>query len=351
MAWRLSGTFFQSCSCETICPCTWSRFSAKATLDRCLALFAYHVESGAIDDIDVGGLSFAYFIDSPPVMSEGNWRVGLYLDETASDCQAEALAVVLFGQAGGPPASLSPLIGEVLGIERARITYIDEGHEHRVVTDDDIDVELCDFVAIEGQEPVQLAQVMHPSNTTLTVSPTRSAKLRTFGIDWGWAGQNGFSASFSWSGLPRAPALTAVALARGRLVQQRARRAGEELIVGTGPLERPVQVAVLREPEHCHAPLSLVHLGDRRRDPSGNPAKLTCVHSAASRRCGRRNRTSQGRRKATARTLGIFLMYVAPARAQQPRTARLPGRPWPGCSLRTAAECSRRNWSRPCSPG
>jgi hypothetical protein len=200
MAWRLSGTYVESCSCETICPCAWSRLSAKATLDRCLALLAYHVDDGHIDNIDVGGLSFAYFIDSPPVMSEGNWRVGLYLDETASDCQAEALAVVLSGQAGGPPAALSALISEILGIERVRIVYVDDGHEHRVIIDDDVDVELCDFVAINGAEPVRLTNVAHPSNHTLTVSPARSAKLRTFGIDWGWAGQSGFSAPFSWAG-------------------------------------------------------------------------------------------------------------------------------------------------------
>lgn len=200
MAWRLSGTYVESCSCETICPCAWSRLKAKATLDRCLSLLAYHVNTGHIDDIDVGGLSFAYFIDSPPVMSEGNWRVGLYLDETASDTQAEALAVVLSGQAGGPPARLSPLIGEILGIERVRIAYADEGHGHRIVIEDDVDVELCDFVAINTGEPVRLTNVAHPSNTTLTVSPTRSAKLRTFGIDWGWAGQSGFSAPFTWAG-------------------------------------------------------------------------------------------------------------------------------------------------------
>ena len=229
MSWRLSGTYVESCSCETICPCAWSRFGAKATLDRCLALLAYHVDSGHIDHIDVGGLSFAYFIDSPPVMSEGNWRVGLYVDETASDCQAEALAVVLFGQAGGPPADLSPLIGEVLGIERARITYTGDGHGHRVVIDDDIDVELADFVAIEGHEPVQLANVMHPSNTTLTVSPARSAKLRTFGIDWGWAGQSGFSAPFSWAGLP-----TGDTRADRRRARSRAARATAGLTCGRG---------------------------------------------------------------------------------------------------------------------
>lgn len=76
MAWRLDGTYFESCSCDEVCPCTWSAFTAKATLDRCRALLAYHVDSGEIDGVDVSGLNFAIFLDTPPVMGEGNWRVG-----------------------------------------------------------------------------------------------------------------------------------------------------------------------------------------------------------------------------------------------------------------------------------
>ena len=121
MAWRLEGTYFESCSCDAVCPCTWSALTARATLDRCRALLAYHVQSGEIAGVDVSGLSFALFLDTPPVMSQGNWRVGVYLDESASDSQAERLGAVLSGQLGGPPAMLSPLISEMLGVEKAPI--------------------------------------------------------------------------------------------------------------------------------------------------------------------------------------------------------------------------------------
>jgi hypothetical protein len=200
MAWRLDGTYFESCSCDTVCPCTWSAFTAKATLDRCRALLAYHVESGEINGVDVSGLSFALFLDTPPVMSEGNWRVGVFLDEAASDPQAEQLGAVLGGQLGGPPAMLGPLIGEMLGVEKAPITYHDDGRSHRVQIGDAVHVDVEDFVAIEGQDPVQLTNVFHPSNTTLTVAPARDLRLSTFGIEWGREGQSGFSAPFSWAG-------------------------------------------------------------------------------------------------------------------------------------------------------
>jgi len=200
MAWQLKGTYFESCSCDAVCPCTWSALTAKATLDRCRALLAYHVESGEINDIDVSGLNFALFLDTPPVMSQGDWRVGVYLDGTATDSQAEQLGAVLSGQAGGPPAMLAPLIGEMLGVEKTQITYSEDGRGHHVRIGDDIDVGVEDFVALEGQDPVRLTNVFHPSNTTLTVAPANAAHLSTFGIDWGREGQSGFSAPFSWSG-------------------------------------------------------------------------------------------------------------------------------------------------------
>jgi hypothetical protein len=183
-----------------MCPCTWSAWTARATTDRCLVLLAYHVESGEINGVDVSGLSFAFFLDTPPVMSEGNWRVGFYLDDAASDSQTEQLGAALSGQLGGPPAMLAPLIGEILGVEKASITYSEDGRGHHVRIGDAIDVGVEDFVAIEGQDPVRLTNVFHPSNTTLTVAPAKAAHLSTFGVDWGRDGQSGFSAPFSWAG-------------------------------------------------------------------------------------------------------------------------------------------------------
>src|SRR5258708_35310673 len=127
MAWRLDGKYFESCSCDAVCPCTWSALTAKATFDRCRALLTYHIESGEINGVDVSDLSIALFLDTPPVMADGNWRVGGFLDDTASDSQTQRIEALVAGQLGGPPAMLGPLIGEMLGVEKARITYSEDG--------------------------------------------------------------------------------------------------------------------------------------------------------------------------------------------------------------------------------
>ena len=53
MAWSVEGTYFENCSCATICPCTWSGLTAKATNDRCYAMLAFHIDRGTIEGVDV----------------------------------------------------------------------------------------------------------------------------------------------------------------------------------------------------------------------------------------------------------------------------------------------------------
>jgi hypothetical protein len=200
MAWRLEGTYVESCSCDPICPGTWSVLRAKATHDRCRMLLVCHIDSGTVEGVDVSGLTVALFADAPQVVSEGHWRVGIFIDLRASEAQAEKLRALASGQLGGPPAMFAAFYGEILGVQRARIEYTADGRSRRVRIGDAVDVAVQDFIASEGSGPVQLTNVVHPANSTLTVAPTTAARLCTFGIHWGRAGQSGFSAPFSWSG-------------------------------------------------------------------------------------------------------------------------------------------------------
>jgi hypothetical protein len=201
MAWKLDGTYFENCSCEMPCPCTVS-FDAGADYDRCQVLLAFNVHSGEIDGVDVGGLTAAVVADTPQVMTEGNWRLGLIVDDAASDEQAEKLGAVFSGQMGGPMAALAPLIGEMLGSERMRIEYQDDGLRHRVRAGDGIDVEVEDVVpfGVEDGTPAQLTNVFHPAASTLTISKSARGKISAFGLDFDNTGRSGFSAPFAWSG-------------------------------------------------------------------------------------------------------------------------------------------------------
>ncbi|HEV7534274.1 MAG TPA: DUF1326 domain-containing protein [Acidimicrobiia bacterium] len=199
MAWNLTGTYFESCSCDAICPCTWSGLSARATNDRCNFLLAFKIDRGEVDGVDVSGLGFGMLGDTPPVMAEGNWRVGLFLDAAASDEQRGKLGAVLGGELGGPPAMLGPLIGEFLGVEVAPIAIEEAGGRHHVRIGEFVDIEVAEFTAGEHTEPVRLTNVFHPANTTLTVAPTVTATVSAMGVSFGRPGESGFAAPFAWS--------------------------------------------------------------------------------------------------------------------------------------------------------
>src|SRR5918911_601062 len=144
MAWKLEGTYFETCSCEVVCPCTAS-LALRADYDRCRVTLVFNVTDGEVEGTDVSGLKVAAIADTPKVMTEGNWRLGVFIDENASDEQADKLVKVFTGQLGGPMAGLAPLIGEMLGVERVAIDVENDGVRHSVRIGDAVDFEIEDI--------------------------------------------------------------------------------------------------------------------------------------------------------------------------------------------------------------
>jgi hypothetical protein len=199
MAWNLDGTYFETCSCDVICPCTAS-LALGATHDWCRATLVFHVVRGDVEGTDVSGLTVAAIADTPKVMSEGNWRLGVFIDDAASDEQAEKLGAVFGGQLGGPMEALGPLVGENLGVERASIEVREDGLRHSVKIGDAIDFEVEDVVpfGVESGEPARLTGIFHPAGSELNISRATRSSINAFGIEYD--GKAGFStSSFSWA--------------------------------------------------------------------------------------------------------------------------------------------------------
>jgi hypothetical protein len=199
MAWNLSGTYFETCSCEVVCPCTAS-LSLGATYDRCRVTLVFNIVDGVIEETDVSGLKVAAIADTPKVMSDGNWRLGVFVDASARDEQATKLMEVFGGRLGGPMAALGPLVSENLGVERAPIEVREEGLRHSVKIGDAIDFEIEDVVpfGVETGEPARLTGIFHPAGRELTIAKASRSRISAFGIEY--EGKAGFSSSsFAWA--------------------------------------------------------------------------------------------------------------------------------------------------------
>jgi hypothetical protein len=162
---------------------------------------AWHIDSGEVNGTDVSDLSVVLVLDTPRQMSEGNWRVGMFMDDRASDEQAEKLGGIFSGQMGGPLANLVPLISENLGMQVASIEHIDDGLRHRVRVDDAIDMEIEDLVSpVDPDGPLpKLTQTRHPANSDMTPARSLSARVQGLGIDFSGEGKSGMSTRFSWA--------------------------------------------------------------------------------------------------------------------------------------------------------
>ncbi|HUY58685.1 MAG TPA: DUF1326 domain-containing protein [Solirubrobacteraceae bacterium] len=199
MSWKIAGSYFESCSCDLVCPCTAS-LALGATNDYCRVVLVFHVKGGDIEGVDVGGLTVAAVAETPKVMTDGNWRIGVYIDSAASDEQAEKLGGVFSGALGGPMEALGPLIGENLGVRRAPIAVIEDGLRHSVRIGDDVEIEIEDVVpfGVESGEPARLQGIFHPAGPELTIARATRSKIDAFGIQYD--AKSAFSRSqFEWA--------------------------------------------------------------------------------------------------------------------------------------------------------
>ena len=202
MAWQLEGTYIENCNCDVVCPCAASAFAAPASYDRCNAVLAWHIDSGEVDGTDVSDLSVVLVLDTLRQMSEGDWRVGMFMDDRASDEQAEKLGGIFSGQMGGPLANVVPLISENLGMEVAPIEHIDDSRRHRVKVGDAIDVEIEDLRSPFDPDgpPPKLTETKHPANSDMTPARALSARVQGLGLDFSGEDKSGLSTPFSWAG-------------------------------------------------------------------------------------------------------------------------------------------------------
>ncbi|MBV9003573.1 MAG: DUF1326 domain-containing protein [Solirubrobacterales bacterium] len=201
MAWSIEGRYFENCSCEVVCPCTAS-LALGADYDRCRVVLAFHVDSGEVEGVDVSDLTVAVVADTPKYMHEGNWRLGVLIDDRATEEQAEKLGAVFGGELGGPMGALAGLVGEQLGAERVPMEFSADNGSHHLTVGDRGRVSVQDVVPIgvETGEPARLAGVFHPAGSELTIAKAdEDSHLSAFGMMIDNGGKSGFSAHFAWS--------------------------------------------------------------------------------------------------------------------------------------------------------
>ena len=201
MAWRLSGEYFENCSCDVLCPCLTSPIAGPADTERCLVPFVCRVDVGYLDDVKLDGLVFIMVFDAPAIMSLGQWRVALYLDDRADQRQRAALDEILAGRLGGVPEAWASSTAEWLGTKTVPISFVAEGRIRHAEVPGIMDLTVEGLTARGLSEVIEITNVTHDMGSTLPVAKSLRGVFRDpdYGLAFDNTGKNGHYRDFVWN--------------------------------------------------------------------------------------------------------------------------------------------------------
>jgi hypothetical protein len=180
--WEITGEFFDSCNCESICPCVTL---SPPTHGDCKGLVAWSIAEGRSGELDLAGRRVVLALHAPGPLAEGNMRVALYIDDGASPAQMDELTEIFSGQKGGHFEILSSLIGEVVGVKQVPIEIVIDGKSRTLRMPGIADTKIT---AIEGHEGADLTVTETPlafvPGGAQTVGRANGLTYNDFDFDW-----------------------------------------------------------------------------------------------------------------------------------------------------------------------
>ena len=192
------------CNCDAICPCRQvdGRPGGRSTYGDCRFALSWFVERGRFDEVGLDGRSVVmagWYDDDEP---HKPWRVTLYIDDVATDQQADALTAVFLGRVPGTPMNtFARAIAEVHHVRRA---HIELSHERRRWG-----IGVSRYVDVTATEPYDTEQGVtcgipgHDQPGTEVVA--RDFTVADDPLGWSYRGRCGFASRFDYHSWPGGP--------------------------------------------------------------------------------------------------------------------------------------------------
>ena len=203
-SWRVKGQYYETCSCDFICPCIGGQMAVRPSKGTCTFAMGFQIEQGNYGTVSLDGLGFIVLGLTPEAMGKGNWSVGLVIDDRASAEQRDAITAIASGAAGGPMAALSGLIGKFLGVESAPIRFDRSGVSWSVTSSNLVEMAASGAMGIDpaATEPLHLDHTGHPAANRFALAHATKSHVHALGLSWDdvTGTNNGQYAPFSWQG-------------------------------------------------------------------------------------------------------------------------------------------------------
>lgn len=201
-SWHVNGQYYETCSCDFVCPCLPGGMTVGPTRGSCTFAMAFEVSHGSFGMVSLDGLGFIILGFTPGPMANGDWSVGLIADDRATDEQRDAITAIASGGAGGPMAALSGLVGAFLGVQSAPIRFDREGRKWSVTASGFLEMAAEGVMGLDpaATEPMHLDNTGHPAADRVALAHASHSRVHALGLAWEDASgmNNGQYAPFSW---------------------------------------------------------------------------------------------------------------------------------------------------------
>ena len=126
MAYRIHGTYLESCNCEAPCPCRRidGRPGGRSTHGICDGALSWSIDAGEAEGIDLAGLGVVIATRYSDDEEGSPWSFAMFVDERGNGAQRQALEEIFSGGLGGTVLEHFPWAWKAsnpLGAEPARI--------------------------------------------------------------------------------------------------------------------------------------------------------------------------------------------------------------------------------------
>ncbi len=192
--WKLQGSYFEACNCETACPCIWLQDPSEG---NCKLLVAWHIKSGFFGELSLDDLNVVLACFAPENMIKGNWQAALYVDDRATEQQFTAIIEIFGGKQGGHLEVLMSFVSEILGVQKVKIDYREEADKRFLTIPGIAQAEIKAIEGIAGGTP----SITNPPLCVVSSHPSTVAKSITYHYqdydkEWQFSDRNGFYSPF-----------------------------------------------------------------------------------------------------------------------------------------------------------
>ncbi len=198
--WAIRGELFLNCNCTVFCPCVVSLGKHPPTEGYCQTWMAIAIDEGHFEGESLSGLNVALLVDIPGRMSEGNWKVAVYVDEGASDAAYEGLLKILSGEAGGTTGLFTLLVSEIIGAEREKVVIRREGRRRSVEVGRKIRGEIEMLPGADPERPVTMTNTQYWMGPDVIAARGLKSRVRDYGRVWDFDGKSAEICAIDWSG-------------------------------------------------------------------------------------------------------------------------------------------------------